>query len=285
MKHKIAAIIYFFAVMMCLTAPELYAMQRQIYFKETTFKQFAYPNGIADDEYTAIIIKRANKQFPKARTHIIKSYISNDKPRTIIEYYTKLSGQRFFKEGERFIFVFSQINDKPATRIEIYPVPIARIHREFWPTRIDLYVIRYPIVGEMPAELNRKPEELKARVGRLFYDGELREDVARLDMEQNGPDAEVYVIATRDNFEKVYRFFRRRLRAFPVHPARDGDMLTRDFDVDISGAGGVDSRGKDVFVSVEENPVVMDGTGNSQLYRGWVFIRYTFWKKDSASSR
>ena len=261
------------------------AMQRQIYFKETTFERFAYPNAIADDEYTAIISKRANQQFPKARTHIIKSFISNDKPRTIIEYYTQLSGQRFFKEGERFIFVFSQINDKPATRIEIYPVPIARIHREFWPTRIDLYVIRYPIVGDMPEELNRDPQELKNRVGRFFYKGELREDVARLEMEQNGPGAEVYVIATRDGFEQIYSFFRRKLKSFPVRPARDGDMLTRDFEVDISRAGGVDSVGKDVFVAVEENPIVMDGTGNSQLYRGWVFIRYTFWTKDSSGVR
>lgn len=281
MKHKYSVLSYLFAFLMCIAASDVVAMQRQIYFKETTFKQFAYPNGIADDEYTAIIRKRSAKQFPKAKTHIIKSYISNDKPRTIIEYYTQLSGQRFFKEGDRFIFVFSQITDQPATRIEIYPVPIARIHREFWPTRIDLYVIRYPIVGDMPEQLNRKPDELKKRVGRFFYDGELREDIARLDMEQSGPGSEIYVIATRDDFEKIYRFFRRKLKSFPVRPARDGDMLTRDFEVDISRAGGVDSAGKDVYVAVEENPVVMDGTGNSQLYRGWVFIRYTFWDKES----
>ena len=270
------AVLFFFS-----NASKTNALQRQIYFKETTFDQFGYPNGFVDDEYTAVIRDRANKQFPNAKTHMVKSYISNDTPRTIIEYYTQLSGQRFRKESDHFIFVFSQINDQPATRIEIYPLQIGRIHREFWPTRIDLYVIRYPIVGEIPETLNHSKEDLKSRLGRFYYDGVTREDIARLDMVGLGPEAEVFVIATQDEFERVYRFFRRRYRSFPVRPARDGDLLTRDFEIDITAYMGPLAQQKDVHVFVEENPVVVDRNGNSQLYRNWVFIRYVFWEKDT----
>ena len=268
-------------ILVSSSATSVLALQRQIYFKETTFEQFGYPNGFVDEEHSAIIREQTNRQFPNARTHIIQSYISNDKPRSIIEYYTMLSGQRFFKEGDHFVFVFSQINDQPATRIEIYPLPIARIHREFWPTRIDLYVIRYPIAGDIPEELDRTDEDLKKRVGRFYYEGLHREDIARLDMEEAGPEAEVFVIATEDEFERVYRFFRRRFRSFPVRPAQDGDMLTRDFEIDISSYVASENEDKDVFVMVEENPVVIDRTGNSQLYSGWVFIRYVFWPKEN----
>ncbi len=279
-----STVIHLSALMILLVSLNLSALQRQIYFKETTFDQFAYPNGMFDEEYTAIIRERANEQFPKARTHIIKGYITNDKPRSVVEYYSKLCGQRFFKEGDHFVFVFSQIDNKPATRIEIYQAPIARIHREFWPTRVDLYIIRYPILGDIPKELNRSPEELKARLGRFYYDGQMREDIAQLDMEEFGPDAEVYVITTQDDFEQVYRFFRRRFGPFRVRPARDGDMLTRDFEIDITRAATEEDADKDIYVYVEENPIVMDRNGNSQLYRGWVFIRYFFWEKDAMYS-
>jgi hypothetical protein len=279
MKKILLYAIFTALCFVCSTNSAL-ALRRQIYFKETTFDLFGYPNGIEDEEYTSVITKRADEQFPNARTHMVKSYISDDKPRRIIEYYTKLSGQRFLKEGDHFIFVFSQINNQPATRIEIYPVRISRIHQEFWPTRIDLYVIRYPIVGDIPDELDRTMDDLKKRIGRFLYEGELREDIAILDMEENGPEAEVYVLSTEDDFERVYRFFRRRFRSFPVRPARDGDMLTRDFEIDITRYIGQGGDNKDVFVIVEENPVVVDRTGNSQLYRGRVFIRYVFWEKD-----
>ena len=252
---------------------------KQIFFKESTFTQFAYPNGQLDKEYTNWLKQRAREQFPNARASIIESYITMDKPRDVLTHYSALSGQRFLKKEDRFIYVYSQLGERPATRIEIYPVPIARINQAFWPTRVDLHIIRLPLNPNIPVTLEQDPDNLKGRTGRYFYpNGELREDVAIIEMEELGPSAQVYVLATSDDFEKVYRFFRRRYGGIPLRMPSDGDMLTRDFEIDLTRALGEEDAEKVLYVRVEENPVVVDRSGNSQLYRDWVFITYTFWE-------
>ncbi|MBN1481657.1 hypothetical protein EH223_04775 [candidate division KSB1 bacterium] len=257
-----------------------FAQQMQIFFKEATFDEFIYPYGEIDEQFTAIIAEQSAIQFPKARFRKVTSCITLDKPRKVVSHYANLCGKRFQKIGERFTYTFSEINNIPATRIEIYPVEIGRIHHEFWPTRIDLYMIRYPISVDVQLSENRSSEMLEQRVGRFFYEGTLKEDVALLDMEEYGSDAEVFVVETFDDFEDVYQFFRRRYGPFRVRPARDGDLLTRDFEIDISRALSEEDSDKLLYLYVEENPLVVDRNGNSQVYRNKVFIRYVFWKKD-----
>ncbi len=255
--------------------------QRQIFFKESTFDEFAYPNGTYDQDHKELIDAKAHAQFPNARIFMIASYVTLDEPRTVVSHYSNLCGQRFTKEGDLFTYIFSEIDGTPATRIEIYPMKVSRIHQAFWPTRIDLYIIRYPLAVKPLENLQHSAEELKERVGRFYYDGDLREDVSKLDMEELGPDAEVYVIDTKDGFEQVHRYFRRRYGAFRVRLASDGNLLTRDFEIDISHVLGPEDQDKDLYVYVGENPIVIDRLGNSQVYRGHVFIKYLFWKKDT----
>ena len=126
----------------------------------------------------------------------VRSYVTLDKPRQVVSHYSNLCGKRFQKYNERFTYVFSEINNTPATRIEIYPIEMGRIHKEFWPTRIDIYLIRYPITVVRDPNEDRSIETLERRIGRFLYPGKLKEDVALLNMEEFGADSEVFVIET-----------------------------------------------------------------------------------------
>jgi hypothetical protein len=251
----------------------------RLYLKESTFQAFSYQNGSIDEKYTEVLKAKTQQQFSDANTIQVASYVTMDKPRTVVYYYANLCGQRFLKEGDRFTYVFSEIDGRAATRVEIYSMEIGRIHSEFWPTRINLFVIQKPLYIAVPDNFVRSAEELKKRIGAFFYQGKLLEDVARLEMEEIGPGAEVYIIDTEDDFETVHLFFRRLYGAFYVRTSMDGDLFTRDFEIDISHVLGGDDLNRDLFVSVEENPVVIDQNSNSHVYRGHVFIKYTFWKK------
>ena len=249
-------------------------------FKENTFEEYAYPNSIQDEHYTRIIEERSRQQFPNARTLRVASFLTKDRPREVVSYYSQLSGQRFFKYGNFFTYVFSEIDGKAATRIDVYPVEIAKTYSHFWPTRVDLYIIRYPIRVRFPQGLDQSIEELNKRVGRLYFDGELRKDIARLDMEEIGPDANVYVIETDESFYKVTQFFRNRYGRFEVIQMRDQDMWVRQAEFDASWAVKLLPDEIQLIVRIEENPLVIDRHGNSQLYKGKVFIKYIFWKQE-----
>ncbi|MBN1561325.1 hypothetical protein JW998_13815 [candidate division KSB1 bacterium] len=255
------------------------AQDRQIFFLESTFAEFAYPNGELDEQFTRMLEQQSFGQFPKAGLRMVASYITIDKPRRVVSYYSGLCGKRFQKRGERFTYIFSEMGDVPASRIEIYPVVMGRIHHEFWPTRIDIYLIRFPISIDATLPIGRSAENLAQRIGSFYYPGVLREDIALIDMEQFGAKSEVYVIETTDEFDVVYQFFRRQYGGIAVRPAHDGDMLTRNFEIDISRALGEGDQDKLLYLYVEENPLVTDRTGNSQIYRGKVFMRYVFWQK------
>ena len=250
----------------------------QINFRESTFDQFGYPRGILDEDYTQVLQARSLYSFPKARVNRVLSYITNDDPHDVVNYYSQLCGQRFIKEGDRFIYIFSKVNELPASRIEIYSAPNIRIQRQFWPTRIDLYLVSYPISVSFPQGQNRTLEDLRKLAKRLTYEGALREDVARLEQEELGPDAIVYVVQTNDSFEKVYRFFRRRYGKLFVRQGRDGDIMVRDFEFDATRAVGLSRDHMELFIRVEENPMATDAQGNSQIYLGYTFIKYRFWR-------
>ena len=250
----------------------------QIQFKSSTFDQFAYPNGILDEEYVEILEKRTNYSFPQTTNIKVASYITKDNPRTVVDYYAMTSGQRFVKDGDKFIYVFSTLNQAPANRIEIQPVPHLRIPKHLWPTRINLYVISYDIEMYLPAGKNRNLDDLRKLAGVLTYEGNMREDVAIVEKEELGADATCFIIETKDSYEQVYQFFRRRYGRLNVRPARDGDVWVRNFEFDGTGRAGLDRNEKVLYVRVDENPIVTDVKGNSQTYLGSVFIKYVFWK-------
>lgn len=250
----------------------------QILFRESTFNDFKYPNGTLDKKYTQILKDRSRYTFPKARVLKVVSYVTQDNPRKVVSYYSQLSGQRFEKQGDLLTYIFSKVNKLPASRIEIYPIPNIRIQKPFWPTRVNLYIISYPVSLSLPQGLNRSIEDLRKRAGRFTYNGIMREDVAKLANEELGPDAEVYVLSTTDSFEKVYSFFRRKFRSLYVRAARDGNISVRDFEFDATRAVGLNRKEMELYIRVEENPMVTDAKGNSQIYLGHVFIKYKFWK-------
>lgn len=253
------------------------AGQAQIRFRETTFEEFKYPNGVSDSNFVDYLRVREEKKFPKARTMKIMSFITRDDPRTVVAYYTRLCGQRFYKTGDRLVYNFSEINNQYASRIEIYPVKIPRIMQNYWPTRIDIFMISYPITVRPELHLNRTFEDLEKMAGKLAFEGELLEDVAVLEMEELGQDSEVFIVATKKSFESVYRFFRNRYGPIRVIPAIDGEMYVRDFDLDATRTLGLYRKNMKLYIRVEENPIVIDRSGNSQVYHGYVFIKYMFW--------
>jgi hypothetical protein len=255
----------------------------QLFFKEYNFDKFKYPAGVLDQDYTQVITARIKKQFPETRSLKIASYITADDTRTAVAHYSRLCGQRFYKIGDRFIYVFSEINHEPATKIEIYPVRVSRLPKEYWPTRIDLCIVKYPLSTNSVEKPNRTFDDLKKIAGRLAYEGKLEEEIALLEIEELGPDAEVYVVSTQNSFEKVYNFFRRRYGRFRVIPARDGDMWARDFEFDATRALRYDRKQNELHIRVDENPLITDREGNSQVYRGFVFIYYIFWRNGESS--
>jgi len=251
----------------------------QIFFRESTFDQFVYQNGVLDQDFVAFLTEQEKLKFPKARTMRIMSFISEDDPRTVVAFYSFLCGQRFYKTGDRYVYVFSEINKQSASRIEIYSVKIPRMANRFWPTRIDIYLISYPVSVQLSDSLNRTMADLKALAGDLtFEEGVLREDIALLEAEEMGPSAQVFVVATDNSFEKVHAFFRRKYGGFRVIPAIDGDISMRDFDIDATRAAGLNRKDMELYIRVEENPVIIDRSGNSQVYHGFVFIKYMFWQ-------
>jgi len=252
----------------------------QIFFRETTFNEFNYPNGILDNDFVEFLSNRERVKFPKARTMRLVSYLTEDDPRTVVAYYSRLCGQRFYKIGDRLIYAFSEINKLSASRIEIYPVKIPRVSSNYWPTRIDLFLISYPVAVRISENLNRTIDDLRAKAGALTYDGVLREDIALLETEELGPEAEVFIVATDNSFEKVHAFFRRKYGRVRVIPAIDCDVSMRDFDIDATRAAGLNRKEMELYIRVEENPIIIDRSGNSQIYHGYTFIKYVFWRNN-----
>ena len=251
----------------------------QLAFKEVNFDSFQYPGAIPDRAATLQHRAEMEALFPRASFLRVGVTFTWDNIRQVVTHFTQMSGQRFDETGDRsYRHVFSHINELPASSIEISPVPIARCQDIYWPTRIVVTMIRYPIASENGVRLQRSLEELEGRISRLCYPGELREDVALVEMEAFGPEAEVYIVATQDPFHRVYRFFRRRVGRLYVIPAIDGDISTQNFEFDATAAARLNPSEIELYIRVEENPMVTDSDNNSQIYFGYTFIYYTFWR-------
>ncbi len=252
-------------------------MFSQILFRESTFDEFEYPDSFSDNDFVEYLEKREQVKFPKARTMRIKSFLTRDDPRTVVAHYTRLCGQRFYKVGDRLVYNFSEINRQSANRIEIYPVKIPRVASSFWPTRIDIFLISYPVTVDLPQNLDRSLEDLRKLAGNLTYEGKLEEEVALMEMEELGSDANVFVVSTQNSFESVYRFFRNRYGTIRIIPAIDGDVYVRDFDFDATRKLGLQRKNMTLIIRVDENPIIIDDQGNSQVYHDHVFIKYMFY--------
>jgi len=266
--------VFCFLIVVSLSSLAAQEAGKRMFFKESTFRSFYYDDGIFDEDYTNALENVTKKTFPKANTVKCASFITSNDPRDVVSYFTNLSGQRFFKIDNKFVYIFSEIGGKPASRIEIYPLEIPRIAEEFAPTRINLIIVSYPISTSIRRK-SRTVEDLRELADRFFYEGELREDIAHIEMDELGADAEVYVVSTDDSFLQVWRYFRRRYGRISYLPARDGDVFTRDFEIDVTRALLLD--GKMLHIRVDENPMITDNQGNSQVYLGKTFIRYTVW--------
>jgi hypothetical protein len=271
-----------FFVMVSLSSSSLPAQEpgTHTFFKESTFRSFYYSDGIFDEDYTNALENMTRKTFPKANVIKCASFVTTNDPRDVVSYFTNLSGQRFFKIDNKFIYIFSEIGGKPASRIEIYPLEIPRLAEAFTPTRINLIIVSYPINTSYRRK-SRTVEDLKELAGRFFYNGDLREDIAHIEMDELGADADVYVVSTDDSFLQVWRFFRRRFGRISYLPAWDGEVFTRDFEIDVTRALRLD--GKMLYIRVDENPMITDNQGNSQVYLGKTFIKYTVWYNNDNS--
>ncbi len=240
-----------------------------------TFEQFLYPGASEDAAAAGALQQRVAAQFPGSNVRV-GSALTADPLRKVLSHYSAVCGCRYVQEGDRFYFHFSKIIRVPASRIEIYPLELGRIHREFRPTRIDIVLVEQP---EQKAKPSPIPASLRARIGAFCYpNGSLDESIAKRKISEFGPDAEVFVIDTTDDFDKVHLFFRRLYGAFYVRTSMHDNLLTRDFEIDISRSLGPADADKKLIVTVEENPFVLDSENNVYIQRGHVFITYVIWK-------
>jgi hypothetical protein len=250
------------------------------FFRQETFDSYIYPESHSDSSHRKYLLKKLKKRFPDARSIQVQSHVTHDDPNKVVLYYTRLSGQRFYKKENGFLYVFREIEGEPTSHIAISKLPIPFIKPNQWPTRIDMVLVNFPISFNADQELSRTWEDFENKVGRLAYKGELREDLATIEMSSIETPAEIFIIATKDPFYNVQSFFRRRLGRLWVIPARDGDLFVRDFEVDATRALGLDRDEVECHIRAEENPIFTDQQGNSQTYLGFTFIKYIFWHNE-----
>ena len=59
----------------------------------------------------------------------------------------------------------------------------------------------------------------------------------------------------------------------------DGEIYTRDFEIDATYS--LPNPDRVLHIRVDENPMITDNKGNSQVYLGYTFIKYIFWPAES----
>jgi len=245
-------------------------------FSEKTLDLFTYPNAQMDQATAQALAEKLRQTYPQALDIHCRSMITLDPVLTVVSHYAISTGRRYRMEGDRFVFPFKTRDGEATDRIEIFSQPQPRMDASLWGTRIQLVVIEFPLMpGD--ASLLRSADDLKKLAGRLLYDGQLREDVAALRLDELGKDAQVLIIDTQDPFETVYQFFRRRHGRLRLIPARSGDLMTRDFEFDATRTVGLQKLDKVLYIRVQENPVVTDQEGNSKTLLDHTLIQYTFW--------
>lgn len=275
---------YLFMIIMLLVLVSCTLAEPSRFFSQETFDSYIYPESHPDSVHRQFLINSLKNRFPDARSIQVQSHITHDDPNKVVLYYTRLSGQRFYQKDNGFLYVFREINGEPTSHIAITKLPVPFFKQDYWPTRIDMVLVNFPISFNTDQELSRTWEEFENKVGRLAYKGEMREDLAAIEMSSLETPAEIFIIATKDPFYNVQSFFRRRLGRLWVIPARDGELYVRDFEVDATRALGLDRDQVECHIRAEENPIFTDQQGNSQTYLGYTFIKYIFWHNEPQPS-
>ncbi|MBN2357231.1 hypothetical protein JXO59_14035 [candidate division KSB1 bacterium] len=254
----------------------------QISFSKHTFDRFIYDHAQIDTLATRLLKTQLMDQNPGASNVRCLSLISSESSMKIISHYAILTGRRYEIIDGRFIFPFKRRKRKITDRLEIFSQAIPKVSSVYWPTRINLILFDFPMM-EARSVLSQSVQNLRDMAGRLYYDGELREDIAAIAMDELGEGAQVLVVDTRNSFDHVYRFFRQRYGRIRIIPAFSGDVMERDFEIDVTSALGLNRGQVELHIRALENPLVTDREGNSFRYIGHVFIQYTFWMNHDSS--
>ncbi len=249
----------------------------------STWKEYQYAAAMDDSAYTRWLIGHLRRAYPSSQRLQAKSMVTTHSLSQVLTHYALLSGRLCDKEGDRFVFAFSRWDEKPASRVEVFQENLPRLAASSWPVRINLVLMEFPL-APAAVELNRPMSQVRSRLERLFYNGRLREDIASIKAEELGPDAEIYVIETTDPFEQVYNHFRSRSgRRIYVVQGRQGELSTRDFELDVTRVLRNTAKDGELILRVDENPTVIDSQGNSRQFLDRVFIQYIFWHKPNTT--
>jgi len=245
----------------------------------STWKEYQYAAAKDDSAYTRWLIGYLRATYPSSQRLQAKSMVTTHTLSQVLTHYALLSGRLCDKVGDRFVFTFSRWDEKPASRVEVFQENQPRLVSSTWPVRINLVLLEFPL-APAAVPLNRPLSQVRSKLERLFYNGRLREDIASIKAQELGPDAEIYVIETSDPFEQVYNHFRSRSgRRIYVVQGRQGELATRDFELDVTRVLRDNKDGSELILRVDENPTVMDSQGNSRQFLDRVFIQYIFWHK------
>jgi hypothetical protein len=250
-------------------------------FLPSTWRQYVYAAAREDSSYTRWLTGEFRKMYPQSQRVQIKSLVTSHSLSQVLTHYALLSGGLCDKMGDRFVFMFSRWDEKPASRIEVFQETLPRLQPSAWPVRINLILLEFPL-APAAVQLNRSTSQVRNRLERLYYNGRLREDIASIKAQELGPEADVYVIETTDNFEMVYNHFRSRSgRRIYVVQGRQGDMPARDFELDGTRVLRNNLDGHELIIRVDENPTIVDSQGSSRQFLDRVFIQYIFWHKST----
>ncbi len=241
-----------------------------------TFQEFLYPGAKPEPAAIKALDQKILTTFPDARPVKLTSLLTPTAWQKVVAYYTIMTGLPFRQIGPRFYFIFSSRNGIPTDYIEVCPIQILRGSSDFWPARINLVLLSFPLAGLTPAS-QPTTSELKPLTGRLWYPGQTRNDLAALKNHELGAGAQVLIILTEDSFDKVYSFFRRNYGRIYIVNAHREHFSERDFEFDASSALSTRRHGKELHIRVEENPLLVDREGNSERLLGKCLVQYTFW--------
>ncbi|MDZ7372059.1 MAG: hypothetical protein ONB12_12940 [candidate division KSB1 bacterium] len=258
-----------------LTAP----VHADAAFTAENMGRFVYPNSRVDEEAGLRLAEAEKSKFSNAKVTVI-SRLTADPFARVVQHYRALCNAPSAEKDGYCRFEFSRINDQPASRIEIFSDNIAKIADDLRPTRINLFFVQDSSASADPNKDMEIFRMLNRRLGVYCYPNAIpAEKYAERERKAYDADTEVYVLDTTDDFEKVHVHFRRLAGPFYVRMSMDGNVLMRDFEIDISRALSPEEFDKKAVLMVEENPLVPNPRGALRPLRGHVFLIYYIWKR------
>lgn len=241
--------------------------------------RFVYPGSRGDEEAGLRLTEAEKSKFPNAKVTVV-SRLTSDPFARVVQHYRAICNTPSMEKNAYCRFEFSRINDQPASRIEIFTDNIAKLADDLRPTRINLIFVQSTTSSDDPNKEMEILRMLKRRLGVYCYPNAIPvEKYAERERKAYDADTEVYVLDTTDDFEKVHLHFRRLAGPFYVRMSMDGNVLMRDFEIDISRALSPEEFDKKVVLMVEENPMVPNARGALRPLRGHVFLIYYIWKR------